>query len=54
MTLGSLLAVVALVLEIVHWATTRDASLAFYALVLVTLAVLLGGYVLPFGPHRQA
>lgn len=41
----NLLALVALVLEIIHWATTRDSSLSFYALVLVTLAVLVGGWV---------
>jgi hypothetical protein len=47
---GALLALVALVLEIIHWATTRDASLLFYALVLTTVAVLVEwGY-----PHVAA
>jgi hypothetical protein len=41
----NLLALVALILEIIHWATTRDASLLFYALVALTLAVLVGGWV---------
>jgi hypothetical protein len=39
--IGWILALVALVLEIIYWATTRDSSLGFYALVLTTLAVLL-------------
>lgn len=45
MIYGSLLALVALVLEVIHWATTKDASLSFYALVLVTLALLAPGAV---------
>lgn len=53
MSLGVILAVVALVLEIIHWAVTRDSALSFYALVLVTLAVLVGGYALPFGGRSQ-
>lgn len=35
-----LLAAIAGVLEVIHWAITRDSSLGFYALVLLTAAVL--------------
>lgn len=45
MSIGVVLALLALVLEIIHWATTRDASLGFYALVALTLAVLLEGAI---------
>jgi hypothetical protein len=38
---GWILAVVALILEIIFWATTKESGLWFYALVLTTLAVLL-------------
>jgi hypothetical protein len=38
--LGAVFALIALILEIVHWTSTRDASLLFYALVLTTLAIL--------------
>lgn len=41
MSIGGLLAaVVAVVLEVVHFALTKDTGLPFLALVLVTLAVL--------------
>lgn len=40
--MGSILALIALVLEIIFWAITRESGLWFFALVLVTLAVLLG------------
>jgi hypothetical protein len=38
--IGLIIAVIALVLEIIHWVNTKDSSLSFYALVLVTLAIL--------------
>ena len=41
--MGLILALIALLLEVVYWAITRDVSLIFSALVLVTLAVILGG-----------
>jgi hypothetical protein len=42
--MGFLLALVALILEIVYWAQSHDLSLPFVALVLVTLAILVGGW----------
>jgi len=47
MSLGSLLALVALLLEVVAFAVTHDTSLTFFALVALTLAVLLSGVALP-------
>lgn len=47
MSLGLIFAVIALILEIIHWATTKDSSLLFYALVLLTLGMLLGGIAIP-------
>jgi hypothetical protein len=38
--IGWILAIVALVLEIIFWATTRESGLWFYALVLTTVAVI--------------
>lgn len=40
--MGALLVLVALILEIIDWAITRETGLWFYALVLLTVAVLLG------------
>jgi hypothetical protein len=40
---GSILALIALVLEVIFWAISRESGLWFFALVLVTLAVILGG-----------
>lgn len=39
--IGWILAVVALILEVIFWAITRESGLWFYALVLTTLALLL-------------
>lgn len=51
--MGAILALIALVLEIIFWATTREAGLWFYALVLLTLAVLVGGgWPFPVPWHR--
>jgi hypothetical protein len=41
LNIGWIFAVVALVLEIIFWATTRESGLWFYALVLTTLGLLL-------------
>jgi hypothetical protein len=41
--MGFVLALIALVLEVIYWAISRESGLWFFALVLVTLAVLLGG-----------
>lgn len=38
--MGNVLVLIALVLEIVHFAVAKDTSLPFIALVLVTLALL--------------
>lgn len=40
--MGFILAIVALFFEVYHWLSTRDDSLLFYALVLVTVAILIG------------
>jgi hypothetical protein len=50
--IGLVIAVIALVLEIIHWANTKDSSLSFYALVLVTLAILIPGAV-PYAQRRR-
>jgi hypothetical protein len=42
--MGGILAIAALVLEVIYWATTKDQTLPFIALVFVTLAL-----VVPFG-----
>lgn len=39
--IGLVIAAIALLLEIIHWLNTKDSSLSFYALVLVTLAILI-------------
>jgi hypothetical protein len=41
--MASILALIALVLEVIFWAITRETGLWFFALVLVTLALILGG-----------
>ena len=40
--MGFIFALVALIFEIFHWLSTRDSDLLFYALVLVTVAILIG------------
>ncbi len=40
--MGFVLAILALIFEVFHWLSTRDDSLLFYALVLVTVAILIG------------
>ncbi|MBJ7601426.1 hypothetical protein [Candidatus Nephthysia bennettiae] len=50
--IGLVIAAVALVLEIIHWVNTKDSSLSFYALVLVTLAILIPVAV-PYAQRRR-
>lgn len=40
--MGFVLAIVALIFEIFHWLETRDSNILFYALVLITVAILIG------------
>lgn len=40
--MGFVLAIVALFFELFHWLQTKDDSILFYALVLVTVALLIG------------
>lgn len=50
MSLGLVLAIIALILEIVHWAPQEP---SWVALVLVTLAVLVSGVVIPLPGWRR-
>lgn len=52
--MGGVLALIALVLEVIHWATTKDASLSFYALVLITLALVVPVGMTFYNSHRGA
>jgi hypothetical protein len=40
--MGFVLALLAFIFEVFHWLSTRDSDLLFYALVLVTVAILIG------------
>lgn len=40
--IGFLLALFAFIIEVIHWVSTRDSDILFYALVLTTLAILVG------------